>query len=164
VWVFSPFGFFSVVRKRGDSDLTVRSRTRCVPLRLRRHYVPQLAAPAAHGGTDNPWRSRSTSDGVPNGSKPHMRRISEASHGSSRLVENYGQTLGSLVLPCADSYTHTNASHMERLAGRPSEASMMRTVISTVQRRADIRRPEPQADRMAFARCEPVQRPTWLVR
>jgi hypothetical protein len=60
MWLFTPFGFFSVVRKRGESDLTVRSRTRSDLLRLRRHYVPQLSEPVAHGGTDYPWRSRCT--------------------------------------------------------------------------------------------------------
>lgn len=58
MWLFTPFGFFSAVRKRGDSDLTIRSRTRGDLLRLRRHYLPELTEPVAHQGGDYPWRGR----------------------------------------------------------------------------------------------------------
>jgi 8-oxo-dGTP pyrophosphatase MutT (NUDIX family) len=58
VWLFTSFGFFSVVRKQGEPDLTIRSRARGDLLRLQRHYLPELSDPVAHEGTDYPWRSR----------------------------------------------------------------------------------------------------------
>lgn len=58
MWFMTPFGFFSVVQKRGESGLTIRSRARGDLLRLRRHYLPQLSEPVAHEGTDYPWRAR----------------------------------------------------------------------------------------------------------
>lgn len=58
MWLFTSFGFFSVVRKQGEPDLTIRSRARSDLLRLQRHYLPELSDPVAHKGTDYPWRSR----------------------------------------------------------------------------------------------------------
>lgn len=58
MWLFTSFGFFSVVRKQGEPDLTIRSRARGDLLRLQRHYLPELSDPVAHEGTDYPWRSR----------------------------------------------------------------------------------------------------------
>jgi len=58
MWIFTPFGFFSVVQKQGESMLTIRSRARGDLLRLQRHYLPSLSDPVAHEGTDYPWRAR----------------------------------------------------------------------------------------------------------
>lgn len=58
MWLFTSFGFFSVVRKQGEPDLTIRSRARGDLLRLQRHYLPELSDPVSHEGTDYPWRSR----------------------------------------------------------------------------------------------------------
>jgi 8-oxo-dGTP pyrophosphatase MutT (NUDIX family) len=58
MWLFTTFGFFSVVLKPDDSQLTIRSRTRGDLQRLRQHYLPQATPPRAHGGTDYPWRMR----------------------------------------------------------------------------------------------------------
>lgn len=62
MWLFTPFGFFSVVQKEGESGLTVRSRARSDLLRLQRHYLPQLGEPVAHEGSDYPWRARCSPD------------------------------------------------------------------------------------------------------
>jgi 8-oxo-dGTP pyrophosphatase MutT (NUDIX family) len=58
MWLFTSFGFFSIVRKTDGPDLTIRSRTRGDLQRLRRHYLPQASEPEAHTGTDYPWRMR----------------------------------------------------------------------------------------------------------
>lgn len=58
MWIFTPFGFFSVVQKQGESMLTIRSRAWGDLLRLQRHYLPSLSDPVAHEGTDYPWRAR----------------------------------------------------------------------------------------------------------
>jgi 8-oxo-dGTP pyrophosphatase MutT (NUDIX family) len=57
MWLFTRFGFFSVVRKDSNSDtLTVRSRTRGDLDRLRSHYLPALSPSRQHQGTDYPRR------------------------------------------------------------------------------------------------------------
>ena len=56
MWIFTTFGFFSVVRKTDGDQLTIRSRTRGDLLRLRQHYLPSASAPVSHQGTDYPWR------------------------------------------------------------------------------------------------------------
>lgn len=60
MWLFTSFGFFSVVQKAGDEHLTVRSRTRGDLQRLRRHYLPSLSPPSRIGGSDYPWRGTCT--------------------------------------------------------------------------------------------------------
>ncbi|MFO1399287.1 MAG: NUDIX domain-containing protein [Burkholderiales bacterium] len=58
MWLFTNFGFFSVVQKNGEPELTVRSRTQGDLLRLQRHYLPGLSEPVFGQGTDYPWRAR----------------------------------------------------------------------------------------------------------
>lgn len=58
MWLFTTFGFFSIVRKSGDEHLTIRGRTRGDLERLRRCYLQQASAPLGGGGTDYPWRVR----------------------------------------------------------------------------------------------------------
>jgi 8-oxo-dGTP pyrophosphatase MutT (NUDIX family) len=62
MWLFTKFGFFSIVRKHPDGPLTVRSRTRGDLDRLRTHYLPALSPSLPHQGSDYPWRA--TVDGV----------------------------------------------------------------------------------------------------
>jgi 8-oxo-dGTP pyrophosphatase MutT (NUDIX family) len=56
MWLFTRFGFFSVVRKTDADTLTIRSRTRGDLDRLRNHYLPSLSPSQQHQGTDYPWR------------------------------------------------------------------------------------------------------------
>ena len=42
MWVYLPFGFYSIVQKPGDDDLTVRARTRADLDALRSKYMPEL--------------------------------------------------------------------------------------------------------------------------
>lgn len=56
MWLFTSFGFFSIVRKTDSPQLTIRSRTRGDLLRLQQHFLPQASAPTSHAGTDYPWR------------------------------------------------------------------------------------------------------------
>jgi hypothetical protein len=56
MWLFTSFGFFSIVRKTDGPQLTIRSRTRSDLLRLRQHYLPQASTPTSQAGADYPWR------------------------------------------------------------------------------------------------------------
>lgn len=62
MWLFTVFGFFSIVRKSDDPHLTIRSRTLGDLRRLRNHYLPQATAPSAQGGSDYPWRMHCGAD------------------------------------------------------------------------------------------------------
>lgn len=56
MWLITNLGFFSVVRKPGDVDLTVRARVREDLERLRAQ-VPELGEVREGGGTDYPFRA-----------------------------------------------------------------------------------------------------------
>lgn len=58
MWLFTPFGFFSIVRKADETDLTIRSRTRGDLLRLIDTWLPDAGEPVADAGSDYPWRIR----------------------------------------------------------------------------------------------------------
>lgn len=57
MWLFTNFGFFSIVQKPGTDFLTVRARVRGDLDNLRDQYLPSLSATQAKGGTDYPWRA-----------------------------------------------------------------------------------------------------------
>lgn len=57
MWLFLPFGFFSVVQKPGETDLTVRSRVRS-DLDALRERCPDLGETVEGAGTDYPYRAR----------------------------------------------------------------------------------------------------------
>lgn len=57
MWLFTNFGFFSVVQKLGTSHLTVRARVRADLDCLRERYLPELGPSQAKGGTDYRWRA-----------------------------------------------------------------------------------------------------------
>jgi len=58
MWVMTPDGFFSIVRKRGETDLTVRARSRGDLEALEKEYLPSLGPIISHGGTDYHYRAR----------------------------------------------------------------------------------------------------------
>ena len=64
MWLFTNFGFFSVVKKDESDDLTVRSRTKSDLDRLRNHYLPSLSASRGHEGTDYPWRATTSASAL----------------------------------------------------------------------------------------------------
>lgn len=57
MWLMTPVGFFSIVRKRGETDLTVRARVRGDLEDLEKEYLPSLGPIVAGGGTDYPYRA-----------------------------------------------------------------------------------------------------------
>lgn len=57
MWIFTPFGYFSVVQKQGSSSLTVRARVREDLDRLREQYLPSLSPTIAGAGTDYRYRA-----------------------------------------------------------------------------------------------------------
>jgi hypothetical protein len=58
MWFMTQFGFFSVVQKEGESDLTVRARVRVDLEELRKRYLPGLGDIREHAGTDYQYRAR----------------------------------------------------------------------------------------------------------
>ena len=55
-------GFFSVVRKPGETDLTVRARVRADLEALKRGHLPSLGSIDSGGGTDYPYRAQVSAD------------------------------------------------------------------------------------------------------
>jgi 8-oxo-dGTP pyrophosphatase MutT (NUDIX family) len=58
MWVHTKDGFYSVVRKPGETRLTVRARAAADLERLRDRHLPELGEVQAGGGTDYPYRAR----------------------------------------------------------------------------------------------------------
>lgn len=57
MWLFTTFGYFSVVQKAGEPFLTVRARVAADLDALREKYLPELSAAMAIHGTDYPYRA-----------------------------------------------------------------------------------------------------------
>lgn len=58
MWLMTNFGFFSVVQKKDDDFLTVRSRIKKDIEDLKENYLPNLG-PIIHGeGTDYQYRAK----------------------------------------------------------------------------------------------------------
>lgn len=61
MWLFYPkAGYFSVVQKPGEADLTVRARVAADLDRLRELCLPTLSPTIAHAGTDYPFRAKAS--------------------------------------------------------------------------------------------------------
>lgn len=58
MWLMTTFGFFSIVRKPGETDLTVRARVRSDLEALEKYYLPSHGPITAGGGTDYRYRAR----------------------------------------------------------------------------------------------------------
>ena len=58
MWLFTKFGFYSVVQKPGEDCLTVRARVREDLDRLRANGLLALDETLDHVGTDYPFRAR----------------------------------------------------------------------------------------------------------
>jgi hypothetical protein len=58
MWLFTTIGFYSVVQKSEDTELTVRARVRADLDRLREKYLPELTPTETGTGTDYPHRGR----------------------------------------------------------------------------------------------------------
>ena len=57
MWLMTPAGFFSIVQKRGETDLTVRARVRGDLEALEKEYLPSLGPILTGAGTDYPYRA-----------------------------------------------------------------------------------------------------------
>lgn len=57
MWIFTTFGFFSIVQKPGDDRLTVRARARTDLDALRSQYLPALSETIEGAGTDYRYRA-----------------------------------------------------------------------------------------------------------
>jgi len=57
MWLFTPFGFFSIVAKEPGDVLAVRARFREDLDRLREGYLPTMTPTVSRGGSDYPYRA-----------------------------------------------------------------------------------------------------------
>ena len=64
MWLMTKFGFFSVVQKPGDEDLTVRSRVLEDLENLREQYLPELGEIEEGKGTDYRFRAKASHEEV----------------------------------------------------------------------------------------------------
>jgi hypothetical protein len=65
MWLITPVGFFSIVRKPDDQDtLTVRARVKSDLEALRAHSLPGLGAIAEDAGTDYRFRAKAPRDEI----------------------------------------------------------------------------------------------------
>ncbi|HOI94567.1 MAG TPA: hypothetical protein PK250_07660 [Syntrophobacter fumaroxidans] len=60
MWLITNFGFFSIVQKSGERDLTVRARVREDLDTLREKYLPSLSETAEWEGTDYRFRAKAS--------------------------------------------------------------------------------------------------------
>jgi 8-oxo-dGTP pyrophosphatase MutT (NUDIX family) len=60
MWIFTPFGFFSVVQKSGTDFLTIRARDAGDLDQLREGHLPELSQTISNAGTDYPYRATCT--------------------------------------------------------------------------------------------------------
>lgn len=61
MWLMTSIGFFSVVRKSGETDLTVRARVRGDLEALGEKYLSTLGPIEVGAGSDYPYRARISS-------------------------------------------------------------------------------------------------------
>lgn len=69
MWLMTPIGFFSIVRKPNDvasGTLTIRSRVRSDLEALRARYLPDLSEIAENTGTDYRYRAKAPRSDVIN--------------------------------------------------------------------------------------------------
>jgi hypothetical protein len=64
MWLTTSIGFFSIVNKPGETDLTVRSRVKGDLEELQRRYVPSLGSIDEGGGTDYPFRAHASREAI----------------------------------------------------------------------------------------------------
>ena len=60
MWIMTTFGFFSIVQKPGDRDLTIRARAEGDLEQLRTKYLPSMGEILKGGGTNYQYRARAT--------------------------------------------------------------------------------------------------------
>ena len=60
MWIFSTVGFYSVVQKKGESDLTIRARIRGDLDALRSKYLPSLGSITEWSGSDYRFRAKAS--------------------------------------------------------------------------------------------------------
>jgi hypothetical protein len=58
MWLVTNFGFFSIVKKKGDDVLTVRARVRSDLEALKEKYIPTLDEILEGKGTDYKYRAK----------------------------------------------------------------------------------------------------------
>lgn len=89
MWLITDLGFFSIVRKPGDDDLTVRSRARADLEALHDRYLPTLGPIVEGAGTDYPFRAKVTVEDLAFAASEIVRAI-DYSNFKSRVAAEQG--------------------------------------------------------------------------
>jgi hypothetical protein len=106
MWLITPVGFFSIVRKPGDlaaGTLTVRARSR-EDLEALAATLPSLGPIADRGGTDYPYRARVPRDALAEAfaamlrgiDYPNFKDVVAARQGPERAA-TYGEVWSTLL-------------------------------------------------------------------
>lgn len=105
MWLFTRYGFFSVVQKEDSDVLTIRAQVKSDLDRLRRHVLPTLAEATSHGGTNYPWRATAGKADFGEAAKRMAEEISYAGFTDEvtlSLGKNRAQRIGKVWTPLAD--------------------------------------------------------------
>jgi hypothetical protein len=89
MWVMSEVGFFSIVRKAGDDDLTIRARAEGDLAALRQTYLPSMSPLVVGAGTDYPYRVRAEVEALAEAMAAITRQIDYANF-KARVHERQG--------------------------------------------------------------------------
>lgn len=93
MWLFTSFGFFSVVHKPDDAEhdtLTVRSRTRADLETLRTRYLPDLSDILENAGTDYRFRAHAPRQAVADAMRQALLELDYANF-KAEVVKAQGQ-------------------------------------------------------------------------
>ncbi|MBV5322791.1 MAG: NUDIX domain-containing protein [Ilumatobacteraceae bacterium] len=105
MWLFTRYGFFSVVQKEDSDVLTIRAQVKSDLDRLRRYVLPTLAQATSHGGTNYPWRATAGKADFGEAAKRMAEDISYAGFTDEvalGLGKNRAQRIGKVWTPLAD--------------------------------------------------------------
>ena len=105
MWLFTRYGFFSVVQKEDSDVLTIRAQVKSDLDRLRRYVLPTLAQATSHGGTNYPWRATAGKADFGEAAKRMAEDISYAGFTDEvalSLGKNRAHRIGNVWTPLAD--------------------------------------------------------------
>lgn len=90
MWLFTEYGFYSIVQKSGEDCLTVRARVKA-DLDALRKRVPELSSTVTGGGTDYPYRAFVSHEALAAGMADTVKSI-DYSNFKNRVADNLGRS------------------------------------------------------------------------
>ncbi len=105
MWLFTRYGFFSVIQKDNSDRLTIRAYVKSDLDRLRNHVLPTLSPTTSHGGTNYPWRATAEKSDFAEAAKRMVEDISYPSFADEvalSLGQNRAQSIDKMWVPLVD--------------------------------------------------------------